>query len=308
MRALLPLFVFLCACSSSKSNGAAADDAGSDATEPATGSYDPTPFGGARPVSLFVPGSYASTTPAPLLILLHGYSASGGEEEVYLDLHPTADARGVLYAHPDGTTDSQGNEFWNATDGCCNFDGSTVDDSSYLAGLVTEIESRYNVDPKRVFFVGHSNGGFMAYRMACDHADVIAGIATLAGAMWEDTAECTPSAAVSVLQIHGTADTEVFYDGFDGGPGVGNGPYPSAPTSVGDWATYDDCVMPAETSFPQITLGYGAPDTNVSKYATGCANGSEADLWSIPDAGHIPPIGPNFAPAMFDYLLAHPKP
>jgi hypothetical protein len=67
-------------------------------------------------------------------------------------------------------------------------------------------------------------------------------------------------------------------------------------------------MMPADTSSPQIDLGGAGPDTNVSKYATGCRSGSEADLWSIPGAGHIPPIGPNFAPAVFDYLLAHPKP
>jgi polyhydroxybutyrate depolymerase len=308
MRAYLPLLALLCACSSSKSNGAASSDAGSDAIAPTVGGYDPVPFGGSRPVSLYVPSGYVSSVPAPLLILLHGYSATGGEEELYLDLHPTADARGVLYAHPDGTVDSYGNEFWNATDGCCNFDGSPVDDSSYLAGLVTEIETRYSVDPKRVYFVGHSNGGFMAYRMACDHADIIAAIASLAGATWDDTSKCAPSTAVSVVQIHGTADTEIAYDGYDGGAGVGHGPYPSAPTTVADWAMYDGCMMPADTSSPPITLGFGGPDTNVSTYANGCRNGSEADLWTIPDAGHIPPIGPNFAPAVFDYLLAHPKP
>jgi polyhydroxybutyrate depolymerase len=306
MRALVLFSVLLCACSSSKSNGDASGDAGSDATMPVRGGYDPVPFGGSRPVSLYVPTGYTDGVPAPLLILLHGYSATGGEEELYLDLHPTADMRGVLYAHPDGTVDSNGNQFWNATDGCCNFDGSTVDDSSYLAGLVTEIETRYSVDPKRVYFMGHSNGGFMAYRMACDHADVIAAIASLAGATWEDTSKCTPSTAVSVVQIHGTADTEIFYDGYDGG--MGTGPYPSAPTTVADWAAYDGCMTPADTSSPQITLGFGGPDTNVSRYAAGCRNGTEADLWSIPDASHVPPIGPSFASDVFDYLLAHPKP
>jgi polyhydroxybutyrate depolymerase len=314
MRKAVLVVAFVSACSSSSASLSPGKDAGAAdsglADAGVRGGYDPVPFGGSRPVKLYVPSGYDPSVPAPLLILLHGYGANGGEEELYLDLHPTADAKGVLYAHPDGTVDDAGNQFWNATDGCCNFYGSTVDDSSYLAGLVAEIGTRYSVDPKRVFFFGHSNGAFMAYRMACDHADIIAGIGSLAGATWEDTTKCTPSEAVTLVEIHGTADVEILYGGYDGGVEGGTGAYPSAPESVADWAAYDGCNTPADTTAPGLDLMSpdGGVDTTVARYAAGCRSGTEADLWTIPDAGHIPEIGPGFASAVFDYLLAHPKP
>ena len=137
--------------------------------------------GGDRPVTVHVPVSYSAAKPAPLLIMLHGYGSSGLEHEDYFHLGSAADARGVIYAHPDGTMDSDGAPFWNATDACCDFDGTGVDDSDYLGALVASIKATVNVDPKQVFFIGHSNGGFMSYRMACDHADLVAGIVSLAG-------------------------------------------------------------------------------------------------------------------------------
>jgi polyhydroxybutyrate depolymerase len=170
-----------------------------DASTPTRGDYDPVAFGGARPVQLYVPSSYSDNKPAPLLILLHGYSAGGLIEDLYLNLRASAEKYGLLYAHPDGTTDSKGNKFWNATDACCDFDKTNVDDSKYLSALVVEIEARYKVDPKRVYFIGHSNGAFMSYRMACEHADMVAGVMTLAGETFLDTTRCKPSAPVPIL-------------------------------------------------------------------------------------------------------------
>jgi polyhydroxybutyrate depolymerase len=297
MRAFV-LLGLVCACSTTAST------ASSDAGSPVRGGNDPLPFGGARPVSLYVPSGYETSVPAPLLIMLHGYGASGTLEEIYLDLQPTAEARTVLYAHPNGTTDTSGMEFWNATDGCCNFFGSTIDDSGYLAGLVAEIGTRYTVDPKRVYFVGHDNGGFMTYRMACDHADLVAGIASLEGAMWENTARCTPGAAVTIVEIHGTADQQVLYTGSSASPA-----YPGAPVSVSDWATFDGCLASADAGTSlQLEAGDGGPDTSVARFVNGCHGGTEADLWSIDGGTHIPALGPQFAPAVFSYLLAHPKP
>src|SRR5437016_5129727 len=123
---------------------------------PGCPSFDTGAIGGARPVTVHVPPSYEPCTPMPLVIMLHGYTATGAIEESYLNLTALADARGFLYAFPDGTIDASGYHFWNATDACCDLYNTMVDDSSYLGGLVTEIGHHYDVDAKRVFFVGHS--------------------------------------------------------------------------------------------------------------------------------------------------------
>jgi polyhydroxybutyrate depolymerase len=301
------------ACSSSSSHGASAPaDAGDEGNGAVLGDYDPVPFGGSRPVKLYVPSGYTGA-PTPLVILLHGYSANGAEEDIYLGARETAEAKSVLYAHPDGTTDAVGNEYWNATDACCNFYGGTVDDVGYLAALVQEIGTRYAVDPKRVYFVGHSNGAFMAHRMACDHGETVAAIVSIAGAMWEDTSKCPASQPVSVLDVHGTADTTVSYTGADGFPagdgGILGAPYPGESTTVADWAAVDGCTTPPDTSLPPVAVDSNPGDTtSVTQYAAGCRSGTEVDLWSIANEGHVPGFSTTFLPTAFDFLLAHPKP
>jgi polyhydroxybutyrate depolymerase len=124
--------------------------------------------GGDRPVTVHVPKAHDAGRPAPLLIVLHGYGSSGREHEAYFHLGDAAGRRGMISAYPDGTKDSTGSQFWNATDACCDFDQSGVDDSTYLVGVVAAIKAHIALDPKRIFLIGHSNGGFMTYRMACD--------------------------------------------------------------------------------------------------------------------------------------------
>ena len=67
-----------------------------------------------RPFDVFVPSTYDSSTPMPLVVLLHGYGATGAIQEAYFGLQPLAEQRGFLYVHPDGTKDPLGNQFWNA--------------------------------------------------------------------------------------------------------------------------------------------------------------------------------------------------
>lgn len=261
-----------------------------------------TTFGGDRPVELKVPGDYDHAAGAPLLILLHGYSASGTIQNLYFGLEAHAMERGFLYAYPDGTIDAGDNRFWNATDACCDFGATGVDDSSYLRGLVDEIRSVYNVDDKRIFFAGHSNGSFMSYRMACEHADIVAGIAGLAGAMWDDTTKCNPSEPVNVLHIHGDADETILI----GGDTTQAGTYPSATDSIGYWAAFAECGdTPADAGTIDIDADIDGSETTVARYENCTA---AAELWTIQGGGHIPAIGENFMPSMLDFMLAHPKP
>ena len=267
--------------------------------------------GGDRPVTVHVPASYDASRPAPLLILLHGYTGTGQGTDAYFNLAPAADARGYVYAFPDGTIDSNGNRFWNATDACCNFDEADVDDVAYLTGVIAEIQAELAIDPKRIAVVGHSNGGFMSYRMACDRAELVAAIVSLAGATFADPADCAPSEPVSVAQIHGTADDVIRYEG---GPlADGHGPYPGAETTAETWATYDGC---GETSSPlsakvdvdaDLADGDDPAETSVAEWS-GCESGATVQLWTIPDGGHVPAISPSFADSVMDFLVDHPKP
>lgn len=259
---------------------------------------------GRGPVTVHVPPSYDPQIPTPLVFLLHGYGASGALQESYFQFLPLADEFGLIYLYPDGTIDGGGNRFWNATDACCNFYGSTVDDSGYLLALVDEIKAQLNVDPRRVYFTGHSNGGFMSYRMACDHPETIAAIASLAGATFYDPADCSPASPVHVLQIHGTADTVVLYEG-----GTFEVPYPGAVETVEQWAQFGGCADLGIVTPPPLDLDAGIPgdETTVYRYDTDCAPNGSAELWSIEGGSHSPNLSDDFAPLILEFLLNHPK-
>jgi polyhydroxybutyrate depolymerase len=266
----------------------------------------PTTFGGDRPVELMVPDGYDGSAAAPLMILLHGYSASGTVQEMYFGLGAIANQMGMLYAHPDGTVDAMSNGFWNATDACCDFYSSGVDDSGYLRQLVDDVRAAYNVDEKRIYLIGHSNGGFMSYRMACDHADIIAAIVSLAGATFSNAANCNPSEPVHVLQIHGDADGTIQYGGGD----ILGTAYPGAIESVEQWASGASCDLNQVSDGGTLDLdtGIAGDETSVARYDQGCASGGSAELWTIAGGAHVPDLGANFAGEVVDFMLAHPKP
>ena len=254
---------------------------------------------GRGPVSVLIPTGYQPETPAPLLLLLHGYTSSGSETEAILQFAPEADARGMIYAFPDGTEDFLGNRFWNATDACCNFFGSVVDDVGYLLSLIVEISSQLNVDAQRVYIAGHSNGGFMAYRFACDQAETIAAVVSVAGATFLDVADCTPSRPVKTLQIHGTADGTIDYDG-----GFTVDFYPGAIETTETWATYNGCDPVATVGSPlDLESTLPGAETTVMRYETGCESGASASLWTIEGGGHVPNISSTFTATVADFLL-----
>ncbi len=266
---------------------------------------DQTTFGGDRPVELLVPDRYDHGEPTPLLLMLHGYGVSGEQEESYLGLAPTANARGMLYAYPDGLSTALGLHFWNATDACCDLTDQGPDDAGYLIGLVDEISAIYNVDPNRVYLLGHSAGSFMVHRLACDYADRIAAIVTLGGATFDDPADCAASEPVHTLHIHGDSDNAWDYDGGE----LFTNPYPGAVDTIGTWATINGCAETPNTDLPPIDFDVelrGA-ETLISRYQD-CAPGGSTELWSIVDGEHLPEFQPDFPERMLDHLLDHPKP
>lgn len=265
----------------------------------------PTILGGDRPVTLSVPDDYDGSS-APLVLSLHGYSGTGAIHEAYFGLRPAALARGMLFAHPEGLVDAGGNQYWNANAACCDFGGSGVDDSAYLRGLIEEIQAAYAVDDRRIYLVGHSNGHFMSYRMACDHADLIAGVAGLAGSILPSGMGCSPSEPVHHLHIHGTADTVVPYAG-----GVllnGSVAIASAEEAVAFWASQAGCASaPTADGTLDLVTDLAGEEAQVLRHA-GCQPGGSAELWRIQGGAHVPSLATDWADRLLDHLLAHPKP
>ena len=243
-------------------------------------------IGGERPAVLALPEDHDGETPIRLLVLLHGYGDDALSLARFYGFARRAVAGEFAIVFADGVPDDEGNQFWNATDLCCGrTTGVKPDDVAYLRWLVVEAGTLVAVD--RTYLLGHSNGGFMAYRLACEGVPGLAGIVSIAGSSFEDPARCDGADAVSVLQVHGGRDRIVR---IDGGvlPALGPGRYPAAAEVVERWALRAGCDTPSENLSP-IRVGDGVKNSwaHVSRYLSGCADGVTVEFWQVPGAGHI---------------------
>jgi polyhydroxybutyrate depolymerase len=263
----------------------------------------------ARPYTSTIPSSYTPTRAWPLVVVLHGFGASGVLQSAYLGITPAAERRGFLLASPDGTRTmgAMAQRYWNATDACCDFGRTGVDDVAYITAIIDDMSARYRVDARRIFLIGHSNGGFMAHRMACERSTRIAGIVSLAGAAWNDASRCSPTAPVAVLQVHGTTDATIGYMGGSTPAPVG-AQFPSARASVAQWATHNRCdaMLTERTMRFDYVTDVAGRETRVAAHER-CAGGA-AELWSLEGVGHIPSFSAAWSDAVFTWLMEHPRP
>jgi polyhydroxybutyrate depolymerase len=257
-------------------------------------------------VPLTVPVGYDARVPTPLIVTLHGYSGSGESHDRSWGISALADKYGFLTIAPDGEEEEGGdrNRYWNASNACCNFNPTDIDDSGYIRRIIDQIKASHNVDDSRVYVIGHSNGGFMSYRMAYEHSDVVAAIASLAGANHMEQRD-PPPYPVHVLQIHGTDDATITYRGGD----INDNRYPSAMGSVSRWAQYNGCDMSRDSrEMRDLDASLPGHETGVMKMNTGCKDGGSAELWTISGGTHSPVYSDTYGEQIVEWLLAHPRP
>jgi polyhydroxybutyrate depolymerase len=250
-------------------------------------------FGGDRPAELKTPATLTEGKQYPLLVVLHGFGANGFVQTAYFGVGGLPAEDKVLLIAPDGTVDANGKQFWNADSACCDFGNKNPDDVAYIGGLIDDISDEWPVDKNQVYILGHSNGGYMAYRMACERADAIAAIASLAGNASSTPSACTPSQHVNVAHLHGTADSTV--------------PYSGATPSVEQWAAKNGCgTTRTETTAIDIDNNVAGAETHVQPTA-GCPDNGAVELWTMEGSSHIPVMNAMFATTMLDWFTAHKR-
>lgn len=302
------LLLTLAACSDGSSSAAPADsepllsgcsDSNSCASNP------PLEIGGDRLATVHIPSDYDSNTRYPLLIVLHGFGATGALESLYLGFTQRVDAEQYVLITPDGTLNANSERFWNATPACCAFDDTdrSVDDVAYIRGLVEEAASTYSIDTSRVALYGHSNGGFMALRLACEASDIVTTVISLAGSTWENAESCKPAKyPVSVMILHGTADETIPYEGEPGR-------YPGAPETSERFAALAGCESRAPELLPDVDIDGAVPSAETERLLyTGCAQDTEVALWTINGGPHIPvPWAEDAYTLTTQWLTEHPR-
>jgi polyhydroxybutyrate depolymerase len=190
-----------------------------------------------------------------------------------------SEQEGFILVMPNGVQEEAIGGSWNAGACCGAAAKQKLDDVAFIRALYAELRTHLNVDARRVYATGMSNGGFMSHRLGCEAADLFAAIAPVAGSIGtnelaaarttddSDLKACTPSRPLPVLAIHGSSDGIVAYKGLK--------------ASLDHWATKDGCSATTRAATQPASGG----DTTCVTYE-GCPTGVEVTGCSVQGGGH----------------------
>ncbi len=227
--------------------------------------------GQVRTYRVFAPTTLEPEGQPPLVLVLGGVGNSAENMVGATEFDRQATVGNFIVAYPEGLDLT-----WNAGFCCASGITSGVDDVAFLSRLIDQLVADYDVDPARVYVTGVSAGAMMAYRLACERPDRIAGVGSVAGAMVLE--RCQPDQGVPVIEIHGTEDPLVPYGGGLVRPeAVANQPVPATVAVVERWASLNDCPAGPreETQGPVTTLRW-----------TACPGGAAVELVTVEGGGH----------------------
>ena len=143
----------------------------------------------------------------PVMFYLHGLGDNITRLDNEFHFQQIADNYGWMVVIPQALNEGYGT-MWNA-----GLTASTTNDSGFLMALLDSLAVQYPVNQDSIFFTGFSMGGFMSHRMAIEHGDRINAAAPVSGLITTYMANHTAVAPVRILDIHGTSDPVVGYDG-----------------------------------------------------------------------------------------------
>ena len=217
-----------------------------------------------------------------VLFNLHGYGSNALEQMYYTNFNNLANTKenNFILIHPQGaplnTVLTSSSSHWNSGGWTI---GSTVDDVDFIDTIIKLVSQKYNLNQDRIYSTGMSNGGFMSYHLACNLSSKIAAVASVTGSMSKETYEdCSPDHPTSILQVHGTIDATVP---FEGNSALGM-------RSINDvmnyWKLYDAC----DTEPVSIITDYFDIEISVQHDTyLNCLNDVQVELYKIEGMGHV---------------------
>jgi len=224
-----------------------------------------------RSYIVYVPNSYDGTAALPILFNFHGFGDSDSSYMQNADMRALADSENFMLVYPQGSLLS-GSSHWNAAlPGGDN--KSAADDLGFFEAMLESISDSYQIDANRVYACGYSNGGMFAYALACYKSNLIAAFGSVSGVVLDTSGTCVPNHATPLINIHGTNDGVLPYNGS------------SDYSSVADALNYWRGINNTTTSTSEI---YNDNGTTIEQYLyTGGDNGSSVVHYKVIGGGHV---------------------
>ena len=186
--------------------------------------------GNKRDYILYIPKNNNSSTEKPLVLNFHGFGGEANQFMDYADMRQQADENQFVVIYPQGSY-SDGFSSWNP----CPIGGdnkSEANDFDFVEQMINVTSDKYNIDLSRIYAIGYSNGGMMAYGLANHRSNLIAAIASISGTMLDCPGQI--DYPMPVLNIHGTADYVLPYNG--------SASYSSAQNDIDFWINFNKAV------------------------------------------------------------------
>ena len=209
---------------------------------------------------IHVPENYDSTTALPVVLNFHGYGGYATAHAATTGMRATSDSFQFLLVYPQGSLLGTDPHWNNALPGPDN--KSDADDLGFTSELLRLLDSAFLIDRERVYACGYSNGGMMSYALGCYLNNEIAAVASISGCLGDTSATCAPQHPTATLNIHGTNDDVIAYNG--------SSEIISAPDAVAFWAVKNNTqaiptnTTSATTSYDVEHIRYEQGDSNVT--------------------------------------------
>ncbi len=230
-----------------------------------------------RSYVLHIPPAYDPSQPAALVLAFHGITLNAGEMMRISGFNAQSDAAGFIVVYPNASGEQMS---WNGG-GCCGEAArNNVDDVGFVRAVIADLSTFLDIDPKRIYATGFSNGAILTYRLACEMAEQIAAIGPVSATQaLEDMQACRPARPVPVIHFHGTDDEPNPYDG---GVTPGSVQFISVNDQISFWVVANGCPLEAQQTVSRSII---------HDIYSPCQGGASVELYTITGGKHAWPGG-----------------
>jgi polyhydroxybutyrate depolymerase len=240
-----------------------------------------------RSVEIDVPARAPPPAGWPVVVVFHGGGGNAASVRTQSRMSAKGAAEGFVAVYPQGSGGIAGKlRTWNAGT-CCGWAMQhRVDETAFVAALLDDVARVVAIDAARIYATGISNGGMMAYQVACTLSARFAAIAVVAGEMTMPASDCRPARPVAVLVIHGSADRNLPIDGGPGARALAVHDVRSLASAIEFWRAHNGCAAAPVTERSGAVAWTRHP---------GCRDGGDVEVVVIDGGGHSWPGGDRLA-------------